>query len=207
MLLKFRYILMIWLALFSTHWVAAQLAMPDHVCVGAEKHYWVDNTPGSSYQWKIDGVIQPTTTNELIVTWNGTGTFLVEVRELSINGCPGPLRSGQVFVDAYITPDFQLIGPLCQSSPTPGLPPISNNGVSGTWNPTSISTAIPGTTTYTFTPDASQCAVPVTMDIKVNPVVTPQFNALGPFCEDTYAPDLPVISATKSCSESSSSSW
>ena len=33
---------------------------------------------------------------------------------------------------------------------------ISNNGVTGTWSPATINTAVAGTTTYTFTPtDAS----------------------------------------------------
>ena len=46
--------------------------MPDVVCAGAVKHYWVDPNPGSAYTWKINGVVQPSTTNEIIITWDNT---------------------------------------------------------------------------------------------------------------------------------------
>jgi len=56
----FRYILLSGIVLFSSLRVAAQLAMPDNVCIGAVKHYYVDPNPvpGSTYTWKIDGVTQ-----------------------------------------------------------------------------------------------------------------------------------------------------
>ena len=42
------------------------------------------------------------------------------------------------------------------------------NGITGTWSP-AVSTAAPGTTTYTFTPDAGQCATTTTLSITVDP--------------------------------------
>jgi gliding motility-associated-like protein/uncharacterized repeat protein (TIGR01451 family) len=103
MLSWFRYILLFSIALFSSFRVAAQVAMPDNVSAGTVKHYYVDPNPvpGSSYTWKINGVIQVSSaTNEIDITWITSGTYLLEVQELSADGCPGPLRSGQVFVTA-----------------------------------------------------------------------------------------------------------
>ena len=48
---------------------------------------------------------------------------------------------------------------------TNALPTTSNNGITGTWTPATINTAVAGTTTYTFTPAAGQCATTATMDI------------------------------------------
>ena len=65
--------------------------------------------------------------------------------------------------------------------------------ITGTWTPATINTATVGTTTYTFTPtDASQCATAATMDITVTPQVTPTFTQIGPLCQNSTAPLLPV---------------
>ena len=36
---------------------------------------------------------------------------------------------------------------------------LLTNGITGTWSPATINTATAGTVTYTFTPDAGQCAI------------------------------------------------
>jgi gliding motility-associated-like protein len=76
----------------------AQMAMPDTVCVGTTKTYSVNaaNPPGSTYTWKIGGVPQTTTTNQINVTWNTPGVFLVEVQQHA--GCDGNIQSGTVTV-------------------------------------------------------------------------------------------------------------
>jgi hypothetical protein len=60
----------------------------------------------------------------------------------------------------------------------PALPAVSNNNITGTWNPATINTAAAGTTTYTFTPDAGQCARPASIDITIAAQITPVFNAM-----------------------------
>ena len=100
----------------------------------------------------------------------------------------------EVTINASTTPTFTQIGPLCQGAVAPALPTISNNGVSGTWNPAVINTSVAGTVTYTFTPNAGQCAVSVTMEILVSPQVTPVFTQIGPLCQNSIAPALPGIS-------------
>ncbi|HMT53673.1 MAG TPA: hypothetical protein PKC06_10470, partial [Saprospiraceae bacterium] len=66
------------------------------------------------------------------------------------------------------TPTFSPIGPLCQGATAPALPTMSNNGISGTWNPSNIDTSIPNSTTYTFTPSGPGCYLPATLVIVVN---------------------------------------
>src|SRR4029453_10206898 len=70
----------------------------------------------------------------------------------------------------------------------------SNNGITGTWNPATISTAVVGTTTYTFTPAAGQCANPVSIDVTIDAQITPVFTAIGPLCIGATAPTLPTTS-------------
>jgi hypothetical protein len=70
-----------------------------------------------------------------------------------------------------------------------------NNGINGTWNPATISTATAGTTTYTFTPDAGQCATATTtVDVTVTGAVTPTFDPIGNLCIGATAPALPAAS-------------
>src|SRR4029079_16157860 len=92
-------------------------------------------------------------------------------------------------------PVFHASGPLCVGATAPALPTLSNNGITGTWNPAKISTAAAGTTTYTFTPDASQCATATTtVDVTVTGPVTPTFDPIGNLCIGATAPPLPAAS-------------
>ncbi|SHL34830.1 hypothetical protein SAMN05444360_101230 [Chryseobacterium carnipullorum] len=64
-----------------------------------------------------------------------------------------------------ITPTFTSISPICAGSALT-LPSTSTQGISGTWSPAINNQA---TTTYTFTPNAGQCASTNTMTVTVNP--------------------------------------
>lgn len=86
--------------LFNGYRVAAQTSMPDYLLTGQTRHYYVEPNPGSTYTWRIDGVVQKGyTTNEFVYTWNIANIYLLEVQEISADGCQGPLRSGQVYVN------------------------------------------------------------------------------------------------------------
>lgn len=104
------------------------------------------------------------------------------------------LLSVDLKITDEITPVFNQIGPLCQYSIAPPLPNISVNGIKGTWGPSQITTSASGTYSYTFHPDAGQGAVPTSMYVDILPAVTPVFNQLGPFCQNSIAPALPDVS-------------
>lgn len=67
-------------------------------------------------------------------------------------------------------PVFNSISPVCVGSVAPALPITSANGISGTWSPSTINTAVAGTNVYTFTPNfvgAGVCSIPVTMTVTI----------------------------------------
>ncbi|TYA58392.1 concanavalin A lectin, partial [Formosa maritima] len=76
----------------------------------------------------------------------------------------------QIVVNPIITPVFTQINPICNGDVLAPLPTTSNNGITGTWSPALDNST---TTTYTFTPDAGQCATAETMQIIVNPIIIP----------------------------------
>ncbi len=72
------------------------------------------------------------------------------------------------------------------------MPLTSTNGISGTWNPATISNTASGT--YTFTPNAGQCATSTTLSVTVTPNTIPTFSSIAPICYNTTAPILPTTS-------------
>jgi gliding motility-associated-like protein len=88
---------------------AGQMTMADHVCAGQTKHYYVNpgQVTGSTYTWWIDGnVVQGFNASEFIHTWNSSDTYMLEVQELSAEGCPGQKLSGFVLVNPQ--PEIQV---------------------------------------------------------------------------------------------------
>ena len=80
------------------------------------------------------------------------------------------------------TPTFTQVAPICINTSAPTLPATSDNGVVGTWSPSTIGTSTTGTSTYTFTPDAGLCATTTTMDITIDPAIQSTFAQLGAYC-------------------------
>jgi hypothetical protein len=101
----------------------------------------------------ITGMWNPATIST-ITTGTTTYTFTPNVGQ-----CAKTVTMDIVVTDE-ITPTFNPIGPLCQNSTAPALPASSTNNpvITGSWSPASISTGTAGTTTYTFTSNAGQCA-------------------------------------------------
>src|SRR5258706_8574268 len=99
-----------------------------------------------------------------------------------------------IVITNQIAPVFTQVGPLCQNATAPSLPSASANGINGTWSPSTINTSTAGTTTYTFTATAGQCATTSTMDIVITKQIIPAFTQIGPLCKNSVAPALPLIS-------------
>jgi gliding motility-associated-like protein len=75
-----------------------------------------------------------------------------------------------VSVNQQVAPTFPTYGPFCLND---GLfqimlPNTSDNGITGAWNPGMLSTDNSGIITYTFTPNAGQCASIYTSNVTVN---------------------------------------
>ena len=173
------------LLLFGVLKTSAQLAMPDSVCVGATKHYSVnDPSVPSTYTWAIDGVVQSATTNEIVVTWSSPGHYVLTVQEHASGGCDGEIRAGDVYV---FPPKFVSRDTLVCSNAIPfvwngitvnaaGDYPYTTTSSLGcdsttpfTWNGQTINAAGPYTVTLT---SAAGCDSIATLHVTVNPVVT-----------------------------------
>src|SRR5690606_20430701 len=97
----------------------------------------------------------------------------------------------QIVIEPNVTPTFAAVGSFCSGATIPPLPTTSTNGITGTWSPAINNTQ---TTTYTFTPDDGQCATTTTLQIVIEPNVTPTFAAVGPYCSGATIPQLQTTS-------------
>jgi hypothetical protein len=82
-------------------------------------------------------------------------------------------------------PTIPSFSPLtyCQNNIPGILQPVSLNGISGTWSPATISTAIIGNTNYTFNPTttaAPTCAVTTQLSVSTNPNPSPTIVSSSP---------------------------
>lgn len=148
----------------------------------------------------------PTTSNEGI-----TGTWDTPVIDpagqggttISANFTPDPgqmvcTTATEVMIPVLeaTDPAFSFPTELCTSDPTFFFPNTSDNGIDGTWLPSSITPSdIPGQTiTATFSPNSGQCASAVDIDVTVNAGTLPEFDPAGPLCELDPPMTLPTVS-------------
>ncbi len=96
-----------------------------------------------------------------------------------------------IVVNPNVVPTFNAVAPICSGETLTALPTTSLNGITGTWSPALNNTA---TTTYTFTPNAGQCATTTTLTIVVNPNIVPTFNSVAPICSGSILTALPTTS-------------
>jgi large repetitive protein len=113
---------------------------------------------------------------------------------LLINGCTTNLFTGVILSDPIFVPTFTPIPPFCAGTTAPVLPSVSNNGMTGTWSPSTVSNTASGT--YTFTPAPNQCGFPVTLNITVTPRTIPTFpfGTSRVICAGGSVPTLPNTS-------------
>jgi hypothetical protein len=97
----------------------------------------------------------------------------------------GIISTLTITINDEVEPLFTAIGPYCAGAAIPALPTISNNGVRGTWSP-SINNR--ETTTNTFTPNTGQCGSPVELTVEIADYITPEFDAVGPYCAGASIP-------------------
>jgi len=131
-----------------------------------------------------------------VITISGTpgvtGTFSFT---LTLTGsCGQQSANGTITIGTSATPVFTAYGPYCVGTVPAALPVLSQNGIQGTWSPSSVNTASSGTFDYTFTPTAGQCASPVTISVTIIGGPQAVFDQFGPYCPGAPADMLPAIS-------------
>jgi gliding motility-associated-like protein len=124
-------------------------------------------TPGTAgtynYNWTVP-VGAPAPGNVAEFKPSTAGVYAVVITN-TVTGCSSNAASGTVVFTPAATPLFYLPDTICKGEIINPLPTVSVNGITGTWSPVINNQA---TTTYTFTPDVSFCAVPATDIIDVN---------------------------------------
>jgi hypothetical protein len=91
------------------------------------------------------------------------------------------MSSAQLGLTGIVDPTFTAISSFCSGTTAPSLEATSNETITGAWSPATIDNTTVGTATYTFTPDAGQCANNATLDVTVNDCASLEENAASAF--------------------------
>ena len=147
----------------------------------------------------IQPILPPVSNNGISGVWSpavidnqnsGSYTFTPGAGQC---GLPATIN---VTVIPRATPTFNFGTALtiCAGGTVPALPNSSDNGITGTWSPSSVDNQNPGT--YTFTPTAGLCATPTTFTVTINPNITPTFSfgTSLTICEGGTVPSLTTTS-------------
>ena len=140
----------------------------------------------------------PTTSNNSITgTWSPSVINNTASGNYTFTPTPGPGLCNlpitiTITINSPITPTFDAIPTICFGTAAPVLPTTSNNSIIGTWSPSLIDNTL--SASYTFTPNAGQCANPFTVNVTVQQTVTPTFLSPAPICTGNTAPTLPLTS-------------
>jgi gliding motility-associated-like protein len=160
------------------------------ICSGEDALISVSSTNATSFDWTIlengvsgatagSGANSPGLDISQALTATGVNSGTVEYTITPILGtCTGTPQTVTVTVTPPVVPSFTGLGPYClDESIADILEPISNDNISGTWSPNTISTSTLGLSTYAFTPATGECATNTTMEIIVNSLPTVVFSA------------------------------
>lgn len=131
--------------------------------------------------------LPPTSDNGITGTWSPAAVTTSTAGTVNYTftpaagQCASPLTVS-IVVGPAPAPLFTPVAAICNGDPAPVLPTASNDGITGSWNPATVNNT--ATATYTFTPDAGQCASATNLTVTVNNPVVPNLVAAGPFCEN-----------------------
>ncbi|RXR24287.1 fibronectin type III domain-containing protein [Flavobacterium stagni] len=124
-----------------------------------------------SYVWTVPtGATNPGDVASFDATVSGNYTVTITD---TVTNCTSNTATAVVVINTLVTPTFDAIAPLCLNATAPVLLTTSNNGITGTWTPSTIDTSVAGTFYIDFTPDAGQCAESVSITVVINSVPTP----------------------------------
>jgi gliding motility-associated-like protein len=135
-----------------------------------------------------------TSTNNITGTWspalNNLATTVYTFTPTA-GQCASTATLTVTVIPANTIPTFNPVAAVCSGTAVAALPTTSLNGIVGTWSPALNNTA---TTTYTFTPNAGQCAVTTILTVVVNVGITPTFNQVAAICTGDALSALPTTS-------------
>ena len=101
--------------------------------------------------------------------------------------CAPASASTILTINTFEDPNFNIQNDYCGGDLVDMLPLMSNNGITGSWIPSTIDNMTSGA--YIFTSDAGQCANDFTLNVIITPSNTPTFSITNTYCVDD-APDM-----------------
>ncbi|MCB0692231.1 MAG: hypothetical protein KDC16_11335, partial [Saprospiraceae bacterium] len=164
--------------------MADATADPMTICSGESAD--LTATGGGTYMWSNGLGTNATVT----VSPTMTTTYTVTVTDDSGN-CESTAEV-TVMVDTPEIPTFSITDEYCEGDAVDALPGTSDNGINGTWSPTTINNTTSGS--YTFTPAAGECAEEFILNVTINAATTPTFNITDEYCEGDAVDALPGTS-------------
>lgn len=116
-------------------------------------------------------------TNGIAGTWNPSTISTTNTGNFNFTFSPSAgqcasVTSINVSITNPLTPAFSAIGPFCINTTPTNLPIQSFEGITGTWNPSTINTSTVGSSNYVFTPNSGFCATSYTTAIVIGSTVT-----------------------------------
>ena len=181
----------------------ASLNLPSSICISqniSDLTGYLTNVPHTGV-FSGPGVVLSNGVYSFNASIAGIGVQTINYTYNNSNNCPITI-SGTIIVSntSLITPTFTLTSTLCSGDTAPVLTTTSNNNITGTWNPSVVSTT--ATATYIFTPSLGSCANTVTKKITVvsYPVINSILPATQTVCLNSSAQNLQVIATGTSLS-------
>lgn len=137
-------------------------------------------------------VLATTSPNGITGTWSPavvSNTTSGQYTFTPTSACALP-QTISVTITSGQAPDFPATVELCAADTPYDLASVSPNGITGVWSPSTVDMTVSGV--YTFTPTSS-CATVHQMNITINPLLTPTFDAID-WCTQTQVVTLPTTS-------------
>ncbi|MDD4149014.1 MAG: gliding motility-associated C-terminal domain-containing protein, partial [Bacteroidales bacterium] len=152
--------------------------------------YCLNETPATLPLVSGNGITGTWDISAISTVTLGTQDYIFTPTDL---GCYIPTTI-TVTVSTNIEPTFSFDTEYCLNETPATLPLISGNGIAGTWDIGSISTASVGTQDYIFTPTDAGCYIPTTITVTVNDNIEPTFSFVPEYCLNATPATLPLMS-------------
>jgi hypothetical protein len=179
------------------------LSTPPNICTGTTTALTATSSPSSeiyNYQWSTTPVTNQNgvSSSSITVSPSSTTTYTATATNPTTNCVTS--KNILLTVNPITQPLFTQLGPYCKNA-TPGtLPLTSNNGIAGTWAPSTISTSSVGSVVYTFTPSSTAyptCASGTTMTVTIADLPTATISGSTTVCQNATQPSITFTGATE----------
>lgn len=169
-----------------------EIESPVEVCGGTNAVLEVTTQETNTVNWyDSETSTTPVFTGNPFETPELTDITSYWVEIISDAGCISERTEVIVEISETIVPVFDIIQEYCINAEEVELPPVSDNGITGSWLPAIIDTSVLGISVYTFTPDEGQCSEEITLEIEITESIIPSFDLQSQYCLNSIPDELP----------------